>query len=222
MRALVIVALTASSVASAAPVRHPTVIEMPAVVHPGMTIAELVAVHPGLTPQAVVADPDDPTIRRWDRREVVHAIDGVWSFEFDNGRLAGYVFQPDASIEDADHREVWTADHSCQMGFGRDQFAACVKAADGLIAELSRRYGKPAITRGVTRRDDPRADRFVVAEPSCARAVNVVTATWGTANARFRVMFWQTESMDASEYVWAFVEIGPHEQFADARVKPVC
>ena len=216
--------MTASSFATAAPapVHHPIEVEMPALVRPSMTIGEFVAVHFGLKPDALVPDPDDSTIRRWSRGEILHVVAGVWSFEFHNGRLAGYVFQPDASIEVADHRGPWPSDHTCEMGFGPDQFAACVAAADEMIAALSRRYGKPAIERGITRRDDPRADLFVVAEPSCARAVNIETATWTTANARFRVVLWLTESKGEPEYLWAFVVIGPREKFADASVKPVC
>ena len=198
-------------------VAHPAFVDVPAVLPPGTTIADFVRLHPGLTADRIATLQDSPPNERWwTREESRFGLDGSWTFEFRDGRLAGAVFQPDAAITRREHGEPGETDdgeRSCERSWGAAQLDGCLRASRALIAELTTRYGQPTV-------DEHGA---VVAAPSCARAINVLTATWSTPTARFRHLLWRTESKDEDEYLWAFVVVGPHDRFDDLEtVHPVC
>jgi len=101
---------------------------------------------------------------QWQRKETIHGLDGKWSYTFENGRLAWFLF--DVYIDEID----------------RTHFQKCLRATEKIIRDYQKNYGKAEIIdEGDKTFHDPLVKRHWGYE--------VVKAVWRLQKEDFMVKF---------------------------------
>ncbi len=126
--------------------------------YPGMSVTQFKKVCPKLSPKDTGQIYLDETI---------HGLDGKWSFEFKDGKLAWTMYNfYIQKYEDLNEKN----------------FNKCLKATEKIIADLTKLYGKPTdVEEGTKKFRDPAKDHHWGYE--------VIKATWKKENYEIKARF---------------------------------
>jgi hypothetical protein len=136
---------------------HPAFLEIPGSLRIGMNTRQFLILHQGLKSLQLE--------NQWQRLETVRGLEGMWAFQFKNGKLDWYNWSTDIRNEDVNEAT----------------FKKCLTATRALIADFTNRYGKPASVGGNAHFIDPMKRSHT--------GYVVTFAIWNIAETSFRIRF---------------------------------